>query len=213
MSTEHATSRNAHTTGEVASLDQAVAVFVGVRPRLQSIAYRIIGCWAEAEDVVQDAWVRWQTCERDNVRDATAFLVTMTTRLALNSATSARARRESYIGHWSTEPVDANHDPGAHPEQNEALELGVLLMFERLSPTERAAYVLRRAFDYPYETIADMLDLSGANARQIVSRAGNHLASDRCRPVNTADQGRLVKAFVAAAARGEMSELEHVLAA
>ena len=89
MSTEHATSRDAHTTGEVASLDQAVAVFVGVRPRLQSIAYRIIGCWAEAEDIVQDAWVRWQTCERDNVRDATAFLVTMTTRLALTSATSS----------------------------------------------------------------------------------------------------------------------------
>lgn len=211
--TTRTTPQPTHHTVEESGLEQATAVFVAARPRLQGVAYRILGSWTEAEDIVQDAWVRWQTCDRTNVRNATAFLVTMTTRLAINAAKSARARHESSVGDWLPEPVDASEDPTAGPERAEALELAVLRLLERLSPMERAAYVLRQAFDYPYPTIAGTLQLTEANTRQLVSRAGKHLASDRRQPVRTADQQRLVKAFVAAAQRGEVTELADLLAA
>jgi RNA polymerase sigma-70 factor, ECF subfamily len=213
MSTNTAIRQRPGTTVEHAGLEEAADVFMGLRPRLQSIAYRIIGSWTDAEDIVQDAWVRWQTCERSQVRNATAFLVTMTTRLAINSAKSGRVRHERYVGHWPSEPVDPEQNPAMGPERHDALEFVVLLVLERLSPNERAAYVLRHAFDYPYSTIAGMLQLSETNARQVVSRAGNRLASDRRIPVAAGDMGRLVRAFVAAAERGDLATLEHALAA
>ena len=213
MPTNTATLERTITSAEHAGLEQATADFFAVRPRLHGVAYRIVGSWSAAEDIVQDAWIRWQTCERDEVRNPTAFLVTMTTRLAINTATSARARYESSVGDWTTEPTDLSDDPATKPERTEDLELGVLLLLERLSATERAAYVLRHAFDYPYATIAAMLRLSEANVRQIVSRAGGHLASDRSFPLADADHRILVSAFVAAAERGELAELEQVLAA
>ncbi len=213
MPTNTATLERTITSAERLGLEQATADFFAVRPRLLGIAYRIVGSWAAAEDIVQDAWVRWQTCQRHEVRNPTAFLVTVTTRLAINTATSARARYESSVGDWTAEPIDFGDDPATKPERNEELELGALLLLERLSTTERAAYVLRHAFDYPYSTIAAMLQLSEANVRQIVRRAGGHLASDRCFPVDTADHRSLVSAFVAAAERGELAELEQVLAA
>lgn len=195
------------------ALEDATAVFVGLRSRLHGIAHRILGCHADAEDVVQDAWVRWQTCDRTQVRNPTGFLVTMTTRLAINAAQSARARWESPVGDWFPDPVDSAPDPSAEAEQHEALERGISRLFERLSPGERAAFVLRQGFDYPYPVIANMLGLTEVNTRQLVSRAGKRLATSPSRPVNEADQQRVVAAVHAAVHRGDVGELEQVLAA
>jgi RNA polymerase sigma-70 factor (ECF subfamily) len=195
--------------GEVRPDD--VSDFVRVRPRLVGTAHRILGSWTEAEDIVQDAWLRWQTYDRTTVLNATAFLVTTTTRLAINAARSARARREAYVGHWLPEPVATSDDPALGVERSEALEHGILLLLQRLSPTERAAYVLRHAFDYPYPQIAAMLRLTEANVRQLVSRAGHHIAAGPCHPTSRAEQERLVHAFVAAARHGEVAALERLL--
>jgi len=129
------------------ALSEAVSVFVELRPRLFGIAYRLLGSAVEAEDVVQEVWLRWQRTDRAIVVSPVAFLSTTTTRLALNVAQSARLRRESYIGPWLPEPVDTSNDPEVGAERAEALELALLLVLEKLPPTERAAYVLREAFD------------------------------------------------------------------
>ncbi|NJP31808.1 RNA polymerase sigma-70 factor [Micromonospora thermarum] len=190
----------------------ALRVFDTVRPRLFGIAYRMLGTVQDAEDIVQDTWLRWQHTDRSAVRDATAFLVTATTRLALNAATSARARRESYVGPWLPEPVQTSVDPATRAEQGEALGLAVLLLLQRLTPTERAVYVLREAFDYPFRQIAEVLDITEAYARQLGRRARTHLAEERHTPVAPADHGRLLHAFLAAARSGDLGQLEKLLA-
>jgi len=189
------------------------ASFEAVRPRLFGIAYRTLESAADADDVVQDAWIRWQGTDRNNVRDAAAFLATTTKRLALNVAQSARARRETCIQPWHPEQADAHADPTLGAERREALELALLTLAEKLSPTERAAYVLREAFDYPYRQIADVLATSEANARQLVTRARVRLASGRRRQVSVAEQQRFVDAFVDAAQTGDLTTLEQLLAA
>jgi len=162
--------------------DDGLSAFLSVRPRLFGIACRTLGSAAEAEDVVQDVWVRWQTADRSLVRDAAAFLATTTTRLAINVMQSARSRRETYVGPRLPEPVDTSADPRLEAERGEALRLGVLVLLEKLSPTERAAYILREAFEYAYRDIADILRLQEANARQLVTRARQHLANGRPEP-------------------------------
>jgi RNA polymerase sigma factor (sigma-70 family) len=162
--------------------DDGLSAFLGVRPRLFSIAYRMLGNAAEAEDIVQDVWVRWQTADRSLVRNAAAFLATTTTRLAINVMQSARSRRETYVGPWLPERVDTSADPGLGAERGEALELGVLVLLKKLSPTERAAYILREAFDYTYRDIANVLRLEEANARQVVTRARQHVANGQRMP-------------------------------
>ena len=152
-----------------------LSTFTSVRPRLFGIVYRMLRSAAEAEDVVQDVWMRWQATERREVRDAEAFLVTTATRLAINVIQSARSRRETCIGPSLPEPIDTSPDPGLRAERREALELGVLLLLETLPPTERAAYILREAFDYPYRDIANVLWLEEANGRQVVTRARQHV--------------------------------------
>jgi RNA polymerase sigma-70 factor (ECF subfamily) len=194
-------------------LDDAIAEFGCARPRLLGIAYRILGNWGDAEDVVQDAWLRWQTCDRSVVLNPTAFLVTATTRLAINASKSARARRETYVGDWLPEPVDASDSPAIEAERSEALQHGIRLVLQRLAPTERAAYVLRQAFDYPYPRIATLLRTSEANARQLVSRASKRISVAQRQVPDAADQQRLVQAFGVAAQRGDLSVLEHLLAA
>jgi len=189
------------------------ASFEAVRPRLFGIAYRTLESAADADDVVQDAWIRWQGTDRNNVRDAAAFLATTTKRLALNVAQSARARRETCIQPWHPEQADAHADPTLGAERREALELALLTLAEKLSPTERAAYVLREAFDYPYRQIADVLATSEANARQLVTRARIRLASGRRRQVSAAEQQRFIDAFVDAAQTGDLTTLEQLLAA
>ena len=197
----------------VGSLDEALSVFAGVRPRLFGMAYRMLGSAADAEDVVQNAWLRWQATDRSAVVDPPAFLATVTARLAINLAESARSRREGYIGPWLPEPVDTRADPRLGAEHGEALGLAVLALMERLTSRERGAYVLREAFDYPYERIAEIMGLEEANVRQLVSRAKRHVAENRRAPVDPAEQRRLMEAFVAAAQAGDASALERLFAA
>jgi RNA polymerase sigma-70 factor (ECF subfamily) len=176
------------------------------------IAYRILGSAAEAEDIVQDVWVRWQSTDRRVVRNPLAFLVTATTRLAINVLQSARTRKEACVGPSLPEPVDTSIDPGMGAERDEALNVAVLLLLEKLSPTERAAYVLREAFDYLYREIADLLRVEEANARQLVTRAREHVAGGRRAAVSPAEQQRLLDAFVGAARTGDLARLEGLLA-
>jgi RNA polymerase sigma factor (sigma-70 family) len=191
--------------------DDGLSAFLSARPRLFGIAYRMLRSAAEAEDIVQDVWLRWQTADRSAVRDPPAFLATMTTRVAINVIQSARCRRETSVGPWLAEPVDTSADPGLGAERSEALEFAVLILLEKLSPTERAAYVLREAFDYPYREIASILRLEEANTRQLVARARQHVADGRRAPVNSAEQRRLVNAFISAAQRGDVAGLEETL--
>lgn len=197
---------------ETNTLDDGLSDFVSVRPRLFGIAYRMLGSAVEAEDIVQDAWMRWQSTDRSIVRDAPAFLATTTTRLAINVAQSARSRHEEYVGPRLPEPVDTSADPGLGAERGEALEFAVLTLLEKLSPTERAAYVLRQAFDYPYRHIADILHLSEANTRQLVTRARKHISDGRRAPVSSVERQRLLNAFIAAAQKGDLPALEGLFA-
>jgi RNA polymerase sigma-70 factor (TIGR02957 family) len=193
--------------------DDSLAEFLKVRPRLFGIAYRMLGSAAEAEDIVQDVWLRWQTTDRSVVLDPPAFLATTATRLAINLAQSARSRHETYVGPWLPEPVDTSTDPQLGAERGEALEFAVLLLLEKLSPTERAAYVLREAFDYPYRQIADILQLEEANTRQLVARARQHITDGRRAPVSSTEQRRLLEAFIAAAQKADLAVLEGLFAA
>ena len=191
---------------------QSLETFQAVRPRLFGIAYRMLGTATEADDVVQDAWVRWQGTDHSAVREPAAFLATIVTRLAINALDSARARREVYVGPWLPEPVATEGDPTLGAERAEAMSLAVLLLLERLTPAERAAFVLHEAFDYPYRQIAEVLEIGEANARQLASRARAHLDRERTAEVTPAEQQRLLAAFIAAAQDGDLEALEAVLA-
>ena len=193
--------------------DDGLSAFAAVRPRLFGIAYRMLGSAAEAEDIVQDVWLRWQqSVNRSAVENPPAYLAMTTTRLCINVAQSAHSRHESYSGIWLPEPVDTSADPAIGAERGEALKLAVLLLLEKLSPPERAAYVLREAFDYPYDEIASILQMEEANIRQLVSRAHKHIANGRRASVSPTEQRRLLEAFVAAAQGGDLAALEGLLA-
>ncbi len=196
---------------ETSTCDDGLAAFMSVRARLFGIAYRMLRSAAEAEDVVQDVWVRWQTADRSLVRDAVAFLATTTRRLAINVLQSARSRRETSAGRWLLEPVDSSADPRSGIEGHQALASGVQLLLERLRPMERAAYVLREAFDYPYRQIAKVLRLEEANARQVVTRARQHVADGQRIPANSTERRRLLAALMAAAQDGDVAGLEGLL--
>jgi len=199
-------------SSQSSSANDGLSAFLSVRPRLFSIAYRMLRSAVEAEDVVQDVWVRWQTTDRSLVRNAEAFLATTATRLAINVMQSARSRRETCVGTWLPEPVDTAADPGLGTERSETLELGVLLLLKRLSPTERAAYILREAFDYAYRDIATVLRVREANARQVVTRARHHVSTGRRTAASSTGQKGLLDAFIAAARHGDVAGLEVVLA-
>lgn len=193
------------------SLEQATEDFTAARSQLFGIAYRVLGSAVEAEDIVQDAWLRWQNTDRSGVVEPTAFLTTVTARLAINKAQSAQVRRETYVGPWLPEPVDTSRDPQLGAERTEALEMAVLLLLEKLNPVERTAYVLREAFDYPYQRIADILETSEGNTRQLVSRARKHLTAERREPASPAAHRRLLEVFLRAAQTGDLPVLEEVL--
>ena len=194
------------------TFDDGLSAFLRMRPRLFGIAYHMLGSAAEAEDVVQDAWLRWQTTDRSIVRDAAAFLATTATRLAINVMRSARSRRETHVEPRLLEPVDTSGDRGSGTERREALESGVLLLLERLSPAERAAYILREAFDYAYRDIANIIGFEEANARQVVTRARRHVAERRRMPASSTKRRHLLDSFIAAAQRGDVARLEGFLA-
>ncbi|QFR03204.1 sigma-70 family RNA polymerase sigma factor [Streptomyces phaeolivaceus] len=186
---------------------EATADFERARSRLFGIAYRMLGRVADAEDVVQDVWVRWQGTDRAQVRDRVAFLVTVTIRVALNEATSARARHEVSVGAGIPGGDPTSLDPAREAERGEALELAMGLLMARLTPVERAVYVLREAFEYPFREIAGILELSEGNARQVALRARRHLAGQRRTPVDAAERDGLLEAFLDASRVGDMGHL------
>jgi RNA polymerase sigma factor (sigma-70 family) len=188
--------------------------FLQVRPRLFRIACRIVGNPHEAEELVQEVWLRWQGTDRAAVADPGAFLATAVCRLAINVVQSARRRHELSVGPWLPEESAASGaDPESVAEQREAFDDAVRLLLERLSPAERATYVLREGFEYPYRQIAETLRIGAPNARQLVKRARDRLSSDRCHPVSPAAHRRLRHALASASRAGELAGLEQLLTA
>ena len=206
------TASSLHVETGTSDHDEALSAFANVRSRLFGIAYRIMGSAAEAEDIVQDVWLRWQSTNQKAVENPAAFLVRTTTRLCINLVQAARSRRETYIGTCLPEVVDTSGDPGLHAERGEALRLAVIAVLEKLSPTERASYILHEAFDYSCRQIADILQMQEANIRQLVSRARKHLADGRRIPASSEQQRRFKEVFIVAAQNGDMTELEDLLA-
>lgn len=185
---------------------------------LLALAYRLLGQVSEAEDVVQDAWLRWSAADRGQVANPAAFLTTVTTRLALDRLRSAAARREVYVGPWLPEPLPtgAAHDGFSDPADSLALResasMGMLLLLDRLSPAERAVFVLREAFDMPYPEIASILDRTEDSCRQLLARARRHVADGRGRRApSSIDAKPLVEAFIVAARGGDLSRLQSLL--
>ena len=189
--------------------------FAACRPRLLGIAYGLLGELTEAEDVVQDAWLRWDGADADAVRNPEAFLVTVTTRLALDRLRSARARREVYVGPWLPEPLVTDPEtPESQAIEAERLSLALLGALERLNPVERAVLVLRDVFDLEYAEIADVLEKTPANVRQIAKRAREHAGDPtRRRPVSEEERERLATAFLTASVSGDVEGIRALLAA
>lgn len=204
-----------HPAGSLADPEAALAAFLCQRSQLIRIARRITGCAAEADDVVQEAWVRWQRTDRSRVRNAAAFLTQTTTNLALNVVQSARYRRETPLPVPGVVPVAPDHDqdPSRHAELTRDTEEAVVLLLARLTPGELAAFVLRRGFDYAYPDLALLLGTSVANSRQLVSRAQARLRGGRVRPVSPVARRRLIAAVLTASREGELGDLETVLTA
>jgi RNA polymerase sigma-70 factor (ECF subfamily) len=185
------------------------------RPRLEAIAYRLLGSAHEAQDVVQETFLRWHAADVDHIEVPEAWLTKVLTNLCLNQLSSARARRETYVGRWLPEPLLAG-DPMLGPadtvEQREAVSYAVLTLVERLSPNERAVYVLREAFDYPHREIAEILDITEAASQQIFHRAKKHVADGKTRPdIDKVAAQRIVEEFLAAANSGQTDELVRLL--
>lgn len=192
-------------------IDDGSVAFLEVRPQLLTVAHRVLGDRSEAEDVVQDAWLRWQNCDRSRVECPAAFLITTTRRLAINVTQTARARHESPVDTWVGDLPSSAGEPSDTVERREDLECGMRTIAERLSPAERAAYVLRKAFAYPYTTIAGLLRSNEANVRQLVHRADRHLRIPHRRPVDESSVLALTDALSTAARTGDMTELETLL--
>ncbi|MGC5032981.1 RNA polymerase sigma-70 factor [Micromonospora sp. DT229] len=194
---------------------QDVELFEGSRGRLEAVAYRLLGSAGDAEDMVQETFLRWQAADRARIEQPAAWLTKVLTNLCLNQLTSARSRRESYVGMWLPEPLlagDRMLGPVDTVEQRESVSLAVLTLMERLSANERAVYVLRAAFGYPHAEIAEILDLTEANCQQLYRRAKQHLAAGRHRvQVDQAAARSIVAEFLAAADSGQTARLVELL--
>ncbi|WP_181784445.1 RNA polymerase sigma-70 factor [Pseudonocardia pini] len=196
----------------------AVITFEEQRPRLFGLAYRMLGSAQDAEDAVQDAWLRWAGAVHAQIESPAAWLTTALTRLCLTRLTSARARRETYVGPWLPEPIlttDPAVGPAESAAQRESVSVALLVTLERLTPVERAVYVLREAFGYSHAEVAAILEVTEANSRQLHTRARRHVAAEPPAPVETdaAAWGALVQRFLGAAREGDIQELETLLAA
>ena len=184
-----------------------------LRPLLFSIAYRMLGSASEAEDVVQEALLRFHR-EGDAVESPRAFLSTVVTRLSIDQLRSARARRESYVGAWLPEPlITGDDEPARHAELADSLSQAFLVLLESLSPLERAVFVLREVFDYPYAEVARVVGRSEASVRQLAVRSRRHVEERRPRfEADRAARNRLAERFFAAAGEGDVESLEGMLA-
>ncbi|MFD8722394.1 RNA polymerase sigma-70 factor [Streptomyces sp. NPDC059629] len=198
--------------------DTLTDVFEEHRPMLMGVAYRMLGRVADAEDVVQDAWLRWSRADRGDVREPRGYLVRITTRLAVDRFRQIRARGETYVGPWLPEPYVTDFaatapDTAERAELADSVSLAVLVVLESLSPLERAVFVLREAFGYPHAEIAAMLDRSEAAVRQLAGRARRHVDERRPRyEVDPAQRRDLTERFLAAAAEGDLERLMSLLA-
>ncbi|MEU4264638.1 RNA polymerase sigma-70 factor [Streptomyces argenteolus] len=200
------------------TVDPATDLFEENRPVLTGVAYRMLGRAADAEDVVQEAWLRWSSAEREAVREPRAFLVRITTRLAIDRLRHLQSRRESYVGPWLPEPVvtcfgSSVPDTAEQAVLADSVSLAVLVVLESLSPLERAVFVLREAFGYPHAEIAAILDRSEAAVRQVAGRAKRHVEERRPRyDVDPAARRDLTERFLAAASGGDLEQLLALLA-
>jgi RNA polymerase sigma-70 factor (TIGR02957 family) len=194
-----------------------VEAFEELRPRAFAIAYRMLGSVSEAEDVVQEAYLRLHRAEQEGERieSPRAYLSTVVTRLAIDQLRSARARRETYVGEWLPEPLlaDPEADPARHAEVADTLSLAFLVLLETLSPEQRAVFLLREVFDYPYDRIAEIVGKSEANVRQLAVRARRHVEEGRTRfDASREQREQLADRFFAAAQEGDLPALEELLA-
>jgi RNA polymerase sigma-70 factor (ECF subfamily) len=192
----------------------AIAEFEQQRPDLERIAYRMLGTRADADDVLQEAYLRWSTADHGAIRSARAFLTTVVTRLSIDRRREVDARKETYIGPWLPEPLvePAMHDAVQASELAESVSLALMHVLETLSPVERAAYLLRKVFDYDYAEIAEILEKSEANCRQLVSRAEQHVQAERPRfDTSRAEAQRMSERFLAACATGELAGMVELL--
>lgn len=190
-------------------------VFEEHRDHLEQVAYRMVGSVSEAEDLVQDAYLRWRDVDLDEVNDAKSYLTTIVTRLSIDHMRSARARREEYTGPWLPEPVagDAFDAPDRPAELSDSLSTAFLVLLELLNPVERAVFLLREVFDYDYEDIAEIVDKTVVNCRKIASRARKRLEGEPDRfEVSPEKQETLVREFMEAIEGEDMDGLMEVLA-
>lgn len=211
------------TPGPPGSIDPAAEAAAGLlahRAMLFGLAYRLLGSAQDAEDVLQDAYLRWSTADREAVDEPRRYLSRIVTRLAIDRLRVRQSRRETYIGQWLPEPVPTSSAAGGAlgpldaVEQRESLSIAALHLLERLSPPERAVYVLRTAFEVPYAEIAETLQRSVQDCRQLYHRATRAVAAGRPRfPATDADQRRLLTGLLAAARDGDLSTLTGLLAA
>jgi len=187
--------------------------FARHRSLLFTVAYEMLGSGSDAEDVVQETWLRWAAVDHAVVRDPRAYLVRIVTRQALNRMRSVARRREDYVGEWLPEPLLTSPDVGADVELAENLSIAMLTVLETLGPAERAVFVLREVFDTSYDEIAEAVGKSPAAVRQIARRARDHVAARRPRmPVSTTEQQAAVDLFLAAVRQGDLQGLLDVLA-
>ena len=212
----------AHGVSSVNTMSNPAATFEPYRRRLLGLAYRMLGSMADAEDAVQETYVRWHRADRSIVSDARAFLMTTTTRICLDMLTSARARREEYVGQWLPEPVvdTAALAPDTRTELAEDLSIALLLTLDRLSPLERAAFLLHDVFDFSFSEVASGLERSEAACRQLAARARAHVREARPRGATAparsgeidAKHAPLLSAFAAATQSGDLNGLMQLLA-
>ena len=187
--------------------------FITHRSLLFTVAYEMLGSAADAEDVVQETWLRWADVDPNQVRDPRAYLVRIVTRLSLNRLRTLARRREDYIGEWLPEPVLTSPDVADDVVLAEGVSMAMLTVLETLGPTERAVFVLREVFEMPYDEIAEAVSKTPAAARQITHRAREHVAARRPRmQVNPAEQQAVVERFMAALDSGDIQGLFDVLA-
>src|SRR4051812_8898589 len=194
-------------------MDLATA-FEAERAHLVRVAYGQLGSLAEAEDVVQDAWLRLQRVDPEEIRDLRAWLTTTVSRLALDELRSARARRERYVGPWLPEPLvgDTAADPADRVTLDESVGMALLVVLESLSAAERVAFVLHDVFGHPFDAVADVLGTSPEASRQLASRARRHVEARRPRfPATREQQRNVVAAFATAVAEGDVSGLVGLL--
>jgi RNA polymerase sigma-70 factor (ECF subfamily) len=191
----------------------ATDAFVQHRNLLFTVAYEMLGSAADAEDVLQETWLRWAAADRAEVREERAYLVRIATRLSLNRMRTLARRREAYVGPWLPEPLLTGPDVAEDVELADSVSTAMLLVLETLSPTERAVFVLREVFDLPYDEIAVAVDKSPAAVRQVAHRARQHVDARRPRSAVTArERDEVIARFFGAAATGDLQALMDVLA-